>query len=128
MNSKIKIAFILLVLTQGLHSFEEYIGRLWVSFPPATMLCSLISDDLETGFLVINIGLFIFGLGCWLFPVLREYTYARKIIWFWIIVETINGIGHPAWTIYQGGYTPGVATAPLLLIIAIYLMLNLRNK
>ena len=113
--------FLLLVLVQGLHSIEEYIGRLWENFPPATILCSLISDDLETGFLVINTGLFVFGILCWLMPVRRGHWTASGLIWFWIVVELINGIGHPVWTIIQRSYTPGVASAPILLVLAIVL-------
>ena len=41
---------------------------------------------------------------------------------FWIIIEIMNGIFHPAWAIWQGGYEPGVATAPLLLIVALLLL------
>jgi len=39
----------------------------------------------------------------------------------WVVVELINGIGHPSWSIMQGGYTPGVATAPLLFVLAVIL-------
>jgi hypothetical protein len=42
------------------------------------------------------------------------------------MVELINGIGHPLWTLRQGGYTPGVATAPVLLVLAASLALQLR--
>ena len=45
----------------------------------------------------------------------------------WVGVEVINGIGHPLWTLRQGRYTPGVATAPLLLVLAVYLALQLRH-
>jgi hypothetical protein len=62
MNNRVKLTFLMLVLTQGLHSVEEYFGRLWEVLPPARFLSSLVSDDLREGFLIINIGLFIFGL------------------------------------------------------------------
>lgn len=127
MNSKIKSAFFLLVLVQGLHSLEEYLGRLWEVFPPARMLTSLVSENLETGFLVINIGLFIFGLWCWRFPIRKDYFFAPAVIWFWVILETINGIGHPVWSLSQKTYTPGLATAPFLFIIAIYLVRLFSN-
>jgi hypothetical protein len=42
------------------------------------------------------------------------------------VIETINGVGHPLWSLRQGGYTPGVATAPLLLVLALYLAAQLR--
>ena len=122
MNQKIKWVFLILVIVQGLHSIEEYVGKLWENFPPARVLCSLVSDNLVTGFLIINIGLFVFGLWCWLFPVRKNYSYAQFLIWFWIVLELINGIGHPIWTLMQKTYTPGMLTAPILLLLAIYLL------
>ncbi len=127
MDQKTKTAFLVLVIMQGLHSVEEYFGRLWEVFAPAKFLSTAVSKNPETGFLVINIGLFIFGLWCWLIPVRRNYVVARGLIGFWIIIELINGIGHPAWAIYEKSYVPGVATAPVLLILAIYLFRKLAK-
>jgi hypothetical protein len=45
-----------------------------------------------------------------------------------VVIETINGIGHPFWSLRQGGYTPGVLTAPLLLVLAIHLARQLRRR
>lgn len=42
----------------------------------------------------------------------------------------INGIGHAVWAIYERAYVTGVATAPVLLILAVYLsrlVLSLRK-
>lgn len=125
MDSRSKIFFLILVLVQGLHSVEEYIGRLWEIFPPLRFLSGLISENPETGFLIINIGFFIFGIWCWFFPVLRNYNYARGLIWFWIVIEMINGIGHPFWALYEREYVPGVVTALILLILSIYLLRHL---
>jgi hypothetical protein len=47
-------------------------------------------------------------------------------MWVWAVIETINGLGHPLWSLRQGGYTPGVATAPVLLVLALYLAVQLR--
>lgn len=122
MNNRIRITFLILVLIQGLHSVEEYFGRLWEVLPTARLLCSLVSRNHETGFLIINILLFIFGLLCWLTTVKKNYyLFSRGLIWFWIILETINGIGHPVWALYEKAYVPGLTTAPILLIIALYL-------
>lgn len=108
-----------LVLTQALHSIEEYRGRLWESFPPARLLTGLVSSDLERGFISLNILLVAFGVWCWLWPVRRGWPSATGLIWFWVIIETINGVGHPLWSLLQGGYTPGVLTAPVLLVLAV---------
>lgn len=128
MNQKTNWTFLILVLVQGLHSIEEYFGKLWESFPPARVLCGIVSDNLVTGFLIINIGLIVFGLWCWFFPIRKNYYYAQFLIWFWIILELINGIGHPIWTFLQKEYTPGMLTAPILLFLTIYLLRMQLNK
>jgi hypothetical protein len=64
--SRVPMVFGTLILTQAAHSVEEYLGRLWESFPPA-------------------------------------------------------------WALRQGRYTPGLATAPALLMVTIYLAVQLRR-
>lgn len=123
----IKLAFGALVVAQAAHSVEEYMGRLWESFPPARFVAGLVSSDNEFGFLVINCALVTFGLWCLSVPVRRGWFAAATFIWFWVVIETINGVGHSLWTLRQGGYTPGVITAPLLLVIALYLAFQLRS-
>lgn len=124
---RIKLAFGALIVAQAAHSIEEYVGRLWESFPPAAFLTGLISSDGELGFLVLNIALVAFGVWCLMWPVRRDWPTARAFVWFWVVIETINGIVHPAWSLRQGAYTPGVATAPILLVLALYLAFQLRR-
>ncbi|MEM7085490.1 MAG: HXXEE domain-containing protein [Bacteroidota bacterium] len=128
MNAKISKLFILIVFLQGLHSIEEYIGKLWESLPPAAFLCGLVSNDLETGFLIINIGLFVVGVLLWVLVVRRSKPYAKYIVSVWIIIELVNGFGHPIWSLMRQSYTPGVITAPFLLITALLLIKQLRNS
>ena len=124
--TRLQQTFLALVTVQAAHSLEEYLGRLWESFPPATFLTGLISQDLEVGFIVINTSLVVFGFWCFLWPVRRQWPSATALIWFWIVIETVNGIGHPLWSMQQGGYTPGLATAPALLVLALALIWQLR--
>ena len=119
--SRFQLTFGALVLAQAAHSIEEYVGRLWKSFPPARFLAGLVSPDFERGFIVINVCLVAFGLWCLIWPVRRGWTVAVPLAWFWIVIETINGIGHPVWSLRNGGYTPGLITAPVLLFLALYL-------
>jgi hypothetical protein len=126
--SHIKAPFGMLVMAQAAHSIEEYIGRLWESFPAATFLTGLIAPDRELGFIIINGSLVAFGLWCAVWPVRREWPSATLVVWFWIVLETINGVGHPFWTFLQGRYTPGVLTAPVLLALALYLASQMRNR
>ncbi len=125
--SRITIAFGALVVAQCAHSIEEYVGRLWESFPPAAFLTGLISSDRKLGFLVINGALVTFGIWCLLWPVRKKWHSAQALMWFWVLIEMINGVGHPVWSVRQGEYTPGVITAPILLALAVYLAFRLRR-
>lgn len=120
-NSRVTAAFGALVLAQAAHSTEESIGRLWESFPPARFVSGLISGDLERNFVFLNVCLVAFGLWCYFWPVRRQWPFATFILWLWIIVETINGVVHPLWSVVQRGYTPGVVTAVILAPLALYL-------
>ena len=120
-----RILFIVVII-QGLHSTEEYIGQIWTTFPPAQWLCSLISDNLESGFLVINISLFVVGLLCVLSFDIISLNSKKTVIYAWIVLEMINGIGHIAWSLSSLAYQPGLFTAPLLLIFSLFLFRKTR--
>lgn len=122
MKSRVSLIYLALVLTQGLHSIEEYFGKLWEVLPIANWLTGLVSEDHHYGFLVANIGLFVFGISTWYFIIRKANPMASFIIWFMILLELTNGIGHTVWAIYSGHYTPGLITAPFLFIIAFYLL------
>ena len=122
-----KAAFGALVLTQAAHSVEEYVGRLWETFPPARFLTGLVSQDQERGFLLINVALVAFGAWCFVWPIRRDWPTATVLGSTWVTIEVINGVAHPLWSLRMGGYTPGVATAPVLLVIALYLARQLRT-
>lgn len=124
---RVKVAFGALIGVQMAHSIEEYVGRLWESFPPARFVSGLVSSDREFGFVVLNCALVAFGVWCLLFPVRKEWPSAGGVIWVWAVVEAINGTGHIGWSLIQGGYTPGVLTAPLQLAIALYLAFQMRK-
>ncbi|NND51306.1 MAG: HXXEE domain-containing protein [Flavobacteriaceae bacterium] len=127
---KLSIAswYLVLVLVQAAHSLEEYFGQLWEVFPPAIWLTGLISEDRHMAFVIINIGLFVFGIFSWFFFVRKDHEFAAFLIWFWVVLELINGVIHTGWSIMQAQYTPGVITAPILFIVAFYLMRNYLNK
>lgn len=125
--SRITFAFGALILVQAAHSVEEIVGRLWESFPPAAFLTSVVASDRELGFIVMNGALVVFGVWCLLWPVLRRWRSAVPLVWCWIVIETINGVVHPAWSLRQGGYTPGVLTAPILLVLALYLVVQIQR-
>jgi hypothetical protein len=125
--SRVQLTFLGLVITQAAHSVEEYEGHLYEVFLPARFVSGLISRDLQQGFVIFNVALVVFGLWCFLGPVRRRSVAALTLIWIWVAIELVNGIGHPAWSVIQGTYTPGVATAPLLLALALYLAYQLSR-
>ena len=120
--------FLALVVAQAAHSFEEYLGRLYDVFPPARFVTGLISQDREWGFILVNVALVTFGFWCFLGPVRRDLPAATPLAWFWVAIELLNGVGHPLWSLGLLRYTPGVATAPALLILALYLAQQLRAR
>jgi hypothetical protein len=122
------VSFAVLVAAQAAHSIEEYLGRLWESFPPASFLTGLVSADREVGFIVINSALVMFGLWCLIWPVRRNWQSATALAWFWVVLETVNGIGHIGWSLGRGAYTPGLLTAPVLFVSALYLASRLRQR
>jgi hypothetical protein len=126
--TRFELSFSMLVAIQAAHSVEEYVGRLYDVFPPARFVSGLISGNLERGFVIFNVGLLLFGLWCLLWPVRRRWPSAIPLVWFWVGIELINGIGHPLWSLIERSYTPGVATAPLLLVLAMYLAQQLRHE
>ncbi|HET9678426.1 MAG TPA: HXXEE domain-containing protein [Solirubrobacterales bacterium] len=119
--SRLQTLFGALVVVQAAHSLEEYIGRLWETFPPAGFVSGLVSSDHERGFVIFNLALVAFGLWCLAWPVRRGWPSGVPLLWLWVAIEGLNGIGHPLWSLREGGYTPGVATAPLLLVLALSL-------
>ncbi len=121
MDSRARTAFGPLIAAQAAHSIEEYRYRLFDVFGPPRWLSGLVSSDLATGFAILNTGIVLFGLWCYLARVRRPHPSDRAFAWFWTLLETANAIGHGVLALRQGGYFPGVATAPVLLGISLYL-------
>ena len=95
--------------------------RIYEVFPLARYVDSLISRDNVFGFVIFQAVLVAFGWWCWAFPLRLGWYTGRGFVWFWIIIELGNGIGHLLVTLVRGHYTSGTATAPLVLVFAIWL-------
>jgi len=54
-------------------------------------------------------------------PVVHGGRWALKLAWFWVVLEALNGCAHIVWAASVGAYRPGLATAPVLLAIALVL-------
>jgi hypothetical protein len=125
--TQFQATFVALVVAQAAHSVEEYFGRLYEVFPPARFVSGLISQNLRLGFIIFNVSLVAFGTWCCLWPVRRRTPAVVLLTWFWITMALINGLGHPLWSILEMRYTPGLATAPVLLLLAIALARQARG-
>jgi hypothetical protein len=125
MSPRSRWAFLVLILVQAAHSTEEYVFRLFDVFAPARFVSSLVSDDLAVGFALVNAGLVLFGLWCYAARVRPDHSSGPVFAWLWTVLELGNGIGHTTLALSQGGYFPGVATAPVLLAMSTYLAVTL---
>ena len=79
------------------------------------------SSDLATGFAILNSAFVAFGLWCYLVPIRSGWASGQSWAWLWVFVEVGNGLGHPALAWRAGGHFLGIATAPVLFILALYL-------
>ena len=121
MDARSRAAFALVVLAQAAHSVEEYVYRLFDVFGPARFVSGLFTDNLPLGFAVANIAIVLFGVWCYVARVRPYHPSARGYAWFWTCLELANGVGHVFLAVRQGGYFPGVGTAPLLIVTSSYL-------
>ena len=125
---KTKHIFLALMVVQALHSSEEYVFKLYETFPPARFVSGLVSADLGRGFLALNVVLVGLGICCYWWPVRRGWASATAIAWIWVAIEFVNGLVHPTWAVIQGGYTPGLVTSLMLLPLAVLLAGLLRDE
>ena len=125
--TRISSTFLAIVLVQAAHSVEEYAGRLFEVFPPARAVSGMISSNLRSGFVIANVALVSFGVLCFVILLRVGAARAAGLLWLWVGIELLNGLGHPLWSLIRGGYTPGVATAPILFVLALYLASQLRD-
>ena len=128
MDPRGRAAFLALIAAQAAHSIEEYAFRLFGVFGPARFVSGLVSRDLATGFVIVNAGLVLFGLWCYVARVRPGHPSGRALAWFWTALELANGIGHGVLASSRGGYFPGVGTAPVLLAVSLYLAVKLTAR
>jgi hypothetical protein len=116
MPTSTRTAFLLLVVAQALHSIEEYFFRLYDVLAPARVVSGLVRIDRASGFVVVHVALFLFGLWCYFRRIAPGHPAARAYAWGWAVIEILNAFAHAALALAAGGYFPGLATAPLLLV------------
>ena len=122
-----KLAFALVILSQAAHSVEEYVFRLFDVFPPARWVSGLFGTNRALGFAIANSAIVLFGVWCYVARIRRSHPGAVGYAWFWVCLEFANGVVHMILAGLEGGYFPGVATAPLLIAASCYLAVTLSR-
>ena len=56
MEPRTRLAFLLLIPAQALHSVEEYVFRLFDLFGPARFVAGLVGIEPSAGFAIVNVG------------------------------------------------------------------------
>jgi Protein of unknown function with HXXEE motif len=125
MSPRSKLFFLLLVITQAVHSVEEYVTRLFDVFAPARFVSGLVSEDLALGFAVVNAAFVGVGAWCYVGPVRAGGVAGQIAAAVWIAVELANGAGHLAIAAASGAYFSGSLTAVLLVVTAACLAFSL---
>ena len=128
MSPRARNLFLLLIAAQAFHSVEEYHFRLFDRLLPARYVADAVGVDRPLGFAIVNIALVAFGFWCWIARVGPGRPTARAFAWFWALLECANGLAHVALAVAAGGYFPGLATAPLLLGIGLWLIALLVRR
>jgi hypothetical protein len=121
MNSRIRLAFLALIILQAIHSAEEFIFRFYETFPPMRLIYQDVSDLAKPAFVISNVLLFCAGMICLYYWVQPARKGARTVIWVWITIEAFNVIVHFVWAVLIRGYDPGLATVILFVPVLIYL-------
>ena len=125
LSGRSRLLFLLLVIVQVAHSVEEYVTRLYEVFAPARLASGLVSDDLGTGFLILNAVIILIGFGCYVGPV-RSGRGAWLVAWVWTVIELANGVVHLFFAWLANGYFSGAITAVALVCVAAGLAISLR--
>ncbi len=124
--------YLLLGFAQAAHSIEEMRAHLYDFFWTATGLFHQYVPSIQPfrmsaeNFATINMALIALLLGT------SPFVFARRRWALFLagvagVIETLNGIGHLAGTVVFNGYVPGAATAPLLLVLGVLLLRELRR-
>jgi hypothetical protein len=102
------------------------------------VLVAHLAEEIKTGFrkryplgempreLFIGINVLIYAYGfATLFLSLRDAALAVPLTWLWAVATLLNGLGHVGIVVIKREYFPGGLTAPVLALVAGYLIVLL---
>ena len=128
MEPRTRTAFLALILVQAAHSAEEYTFALYEVFAPARYASEFVSSNPALGFAILNAAIVAFGAWCYLARVGPGCASAPRWMWPWVLVSLGNGVVHSAIALLRGGYFPGIATAPILFVLAAFIAIRLLRE
>lgn len=111
---------VLVILLQGLHFGEELVTGFYTRFPELLGLTAW-----PLGFFV---SFNLVWIAVWGVSVLALPAFPRATLfplWFLGIACVANGLAHSVFSFIQGGYFPGLLSAPLVGIAGVWLLLRL---
>ena len=127
MNNKMRVAFLVLIGLQALHSIEECIFKFYEVFPPMVSMYRNAPAMAQPAFVLANSLLILVGFVCllrWVWPARRG---AKVVAWVWVGAEAFNVIAHCVWAISIRGYNPGLVTGLGFVPVVAYLIYLLRR-
>ena len=117
-----QLLFAVLVGLQAAHSLEEAVFGLYELLPYINWIDRLRPGGSFVFFVVGNTLFVLFGIWCYVARIRPKAPNAGFFVMLWVILETLNGILHPTWSLTAGTYIPGTGTAPFLLVAALALL------
>jgi hypothetical protein len=127
MNYRIRVAFLVLIVLQALHSVEEFILKFYEVFPPMVSLYRDAPAMARPAFVLANSLLVLAGFVClfrWVWPARRG---AEAVAWVWVGAEAFNVVAHCVWAVLIRGYNPGLVTGLGFVPVVAYLIYLLRR-
>ncbi|MFQ6005952.1 MAG: hypothetical protein ACE5OQ_10650, partial [Woeseia sp.] len=120
--------FACLVASQAMHSLEETWFGLYHRLPYINWVDTFVAGGAFVFFVLGNTAFVLFGCWCYFARVKTKKPGARFFVMVWVIIEILNGILHPVWSLIANAYIPGTATAPVLLLLACLLFWRSSNE
>lgn len=114
--------FAILIFCQAAHSIEETLFALYDWLPYIRWADEIFSTGALALFVFGNVAFVLFGCWCYLARVKTRAANAGFFVMLWAVIEILNGILHPAWSLIAGRYVPGTATAPVLFVLGVLLI------
>ena len=95
-----RVLFAALVGCQALHSIEETAFGLYRLLPYIYWADGIASNGALVLFVSLNAAVVVFGVWCYFARVRAGAANAGLLVSLWAIVEVLNGVLHPAWSIW----------------------------